>query len=94
MLPLPRIMVYTIYYILYYVILYVVLYPCISAKRNTPVCFIISNMKIDVAWSSVMMDNSAKYNREYTVSPVLSTCYNHFIPIVGVGNERRILIGP
>ena len=21
----------------------------------------------------------------YTLSPVLSTCYNHFIPIVGVG---------
>ena len=22
------------------------------------------------------------------------TCYNHFIPIVGCGNERRVLIGP
>ena len=25
---------------------------------------------------------------------LLSTCYNHFIPIVGVGKERRTLIGP
>ena len=25
---------------------------------------------------------------------VLSTCYNHFIPIVDVGKERRTLIGP
>ena len=26
--------------------------------------------------------------------PILSTCYKHFIPIVGVGKERRTLIGP
>ena len=26
--------------------------------------------------------------------PVLSTCYNHFMPIVSDGKKRRILVGP
>ena len=32
--------------------------------------------------------------RYYYMPLILSTCYNHFIPIVGVGKERRTLIGP
>ena len=33
-------------------------------------------------------------HRGTEVPAILSTCYNHFIPIVGVGKERRIVIGP
>ena len=40
------------------------------------------------------LDLKATNNNMNNCTGFLSTCYNHFIPLVGVGKERRTFIGP
>ena len=54
----------------------------------------VRNWDLGLAGSALSEYPAISRSWLYLLFPTLSTCYNHSIPIGGVGNRRRTLVGP